>query len=67
MKPKRKEPEIILRNGKPAPVILEIDKYREMLERLEDAEDLKILTEMRKRPLRFRKLEEFLREYAPRV
>lgn len=67
MKPKRKEPEIILRNGKPAAVILEIDKYREMLERLEDAEDLKILMEMRKRPLRFRKLEEFLREYAPRV
>lgn len=67
MRPRRKEPEIILRNGKPAAVILGIDQYREMLERLEDAEDLKVLTEMRKRPLRFRKLEEFLREYAPRV
>jgi PHD/YefM family antitoxin component YafN of YafNO toxin-antitoxin module len=67
MKPKRKEPEIILRNGKPAAVILEIDKYREMLERLEDAEDLKVLAEMRKRPLKFRRLEEFLREYSPRA
>jgi PHD/YefM family antitoxin component YafN of YafNO toxin-antitoxin module len=67
MKPKWKEPEIILRNGKPAAVILEIDKYREILERLEDAEDLKALAEMRKRPLRFRRLEEFLREYSPRV
>jgi PHD/YefM family antitoxin component YafN of YafNO toxin-antitoxin module len=67
MKPKRKEPEIILRNGKPSAVILDIDKYREMLERLEDAEDLKVLTEMRKRPLKFRGLDEFLREYTPRV
>jgi PHD/YefM family antitoxin component YafN of YafNO toxin-antitoxin module len=67
MKPNRKEPEIILRNGKPSAVILDIDKYREMLERLEDAEDLKVLTEMRKRPLKFRRLDEFLREYMPRV
>ncbi len=67
MKAKRKELEIILRNGKPAAVILEIDKYREMLERLEDAEDLKALAEMRKRPLRFRRLEEILREYSPRA
>ena len=67
MKPKRKEPEIILRNGKPAAVILDIDRYREMLERLEDAEDLRVLSQMRKRPLRFRKLEDFLREHSPRA
>ena len=67
MKPKRKEPEIILRNGKPAAVILDIDEYREMLERLEDAEDLRVLSQMRKRPLRFRKLEDFLREHSPRA
>jgi PHD/YefM family antitoxin component YafN of YafNO toxin-antitoxin module len=52
-KAKRKEPEIILREGKPAAVILDIDVYQEMLERLEDAEDLKILAEMRQKPLRF--------------
>jgi PHD/YefM family antitoxin component YafN of YafNO toxin-antitoxin module len=67
MKLKPKEPEIILRNGKPAAVILDIDKYREMLERLEDAEDLRVLTEMRERPLKFRRLEEFLREHSPRA
>jgi len=67
MKPKPKEPEIILRNGKPAAVILDIDKYREMLERLEDAEDLRVLTEMRERPLKFRRLEEFFREHSPRA
>lgn len=57
----------MLRDGRPAAVILDIDQYREMLERLEDLRDLKTLQEMRKRPLRFRPLEDFLREYRPRV
>jgi PHD/YefM family antitoxin component YafN of YafNO toxin-antitoxin module len=64
-KAKRKEPEIILREGKPAAVILDIDDYQEMLERLEDAEDLKILAEMRQKPLKFKRLEDFLAEYKP--
>jgi hypothetical protein len=38
-----------------------------MLERLEDLEDLKTLEEMRKKPLKFKKLETFLREYRPGV
>ena len=63
-KAKRKEPEIILREGKPAAVILDIDDYQEMLERLEDAEDLRILTEMRQKPLKFKRLEDFLAEAA---
>ncbi len=58
-KAKRKSPEIVLKEGKPTAVILDIDEYREMLERLEDLEDLNMLKEMRKRPLRFRKLEDF--------
>jgi len=60
-------PEIILRDGKPAAVILDIDEYQEVLERLEDVEDLKMLHEMRKKPLEFRELEEFLAEYRPSV
>jgi len=56
---KRKEPEIIIRNGKPAAVIIDIDDYQEMLERLEDVEDLQMLAEMRKKPLRYKKLDEF--------
>jgi prevent-host-death family protein len=67
IKAKRKEPEIILRNGKPAAVILDIDEYQEMLERLEDMEDLKILAAMRNQPLKFKKLEDFLEEYHPGV
>ena len=66
-KTKRKAPEIVFREGKPSAVILDIDEYREMLERLEDLEDLNMLKEMRKRPLKFKKLEEFLEEYHPSV
>jgi PHD/YefM family antitoxin component YafN of YafNO toxin-antitoxin module len=51
-KARKKAPEIILRNGKPASVILDIEAYQEMLERLEDVEDLKMLAEMRKKPLK---------------
>ena len=66
-KTRRKPPEIVLKGGKPSAVILDIDEYRQMLERLEDLEDLNMLKEMRKRPLKFRKLEEFLKEYHPSV
>jgi PHD/YefM family antitoxin component YafN of YafNO toxin-antitoxin module len=59
---KRSEPEIIVRKGKPAAVIVPLDEYREMLERLEDADDLKALNALRKKPLRFRKLDDFLTE-----
>jgi PHD/YefM family antitoxin component YafN of YafNO toxin-antitoxin module len=62
-KVKRKTPEIVLREGKPSAVILDIDEYRQMLERLEDLEDLNTLKEMRRRPLKFRKIEDFLKEY----
>lgn len=67
MKTKRSSPEIVLRNGKPAAVILDIEEYREMLERLEDVEDLKALEAMRRKPIKFRRLEEFLEEYSPNV
>lgn len=59
---KSKHPEVILRRGKPSAVILDINDYQEMLERLDDADDLKMLQEMRKKPLKFRKLEDFLEE-----
>jgi len=64
---KRKAPEIVLREGKPTAVILDINEYQEMLERLEDAEDLKMLEDMRKTPLKFRSLDDFLKEYSPGV
>ena len=46
----RKDPEIVMRGAKPTAVILSNEEYRKLLERVEDAEDLKTLTAMRKRP-----------------
>ncbi len=53
-----KPKEVIVKNGKPVGVILSLDAYEEILERLEDFEDLKMLKEMRKKPLEF---DDFLR------
>jgi prevent-host-death family protein len=61
---KRRDPEIVMRGGKPTAVILGIEEYRELLERAEDAEDLKTLKEMRKRPLKFRKFADFMKDTA---
>jgi len=66
-KTKRKSPEVVFREGKPAAVILGIADYKRMLERLEDMEDLRTLESMRKRPLKFRSLDDFLREHRPSV
>jgi len=67
MKRRPGNPAIVLKDGKPAAVILDIEEYEEMLERLEDMEDLKALREMRQGALRFRKLGDFLAEYNPSV
>ncbi|OGQ04261.1 MAG: hypothetical protein A2979_00030 [Deltaproteobacteria bacterium RIFCSPLOWO2_01_FULL_45_74] len=55
-------PGIIYRNGKPSAVVLDIEDYKELLEKLEDIEDLKMLSEMRSEPLEFTKLEDYLGE-----
>jgi antitoxin (DNA-binding transcriptional repressor) of toxin-antitoxin stability system len=60
MKTKMPEPEIITRKGKAVSVILPIDQYQEMLERLEDADDIAWLKDTRKKPQSFRKLEDVL-------
>ena len=60
MKTKMPEPEIITHKGKAVSVILPIDVYQEMLERLEDADDIAWLKEARKKPQSFRKLEDVL-------
>lgn len=69
MKKKRRrvEPELVVKNGKPTAVILDIDEYRDLLEKLEDREDLEFLEEMSKRKLEFTTLDEFLEEYNPDV
>jgi hypothetical protein len=62
-----REPQIVFRGGKPSAVILDIDVYQDLLERLEDVEDLQMLARMREKPLSFRKLDSFLKEYSPGV
>ena len=59
----KKSKEIIYKDGSPVKIILDIEEYQELLERLEDIEDLKMLKEMRKNPLKFRQLDDFLKEY----
>ena len=58
------EPEIVTRNGKPVSVILPIKDYREMMERLEDAEDVAYLKKARRKPLHYRPLEDVLADLA---
>jgi hypothetical protein len=60
MKTKMPEPEIITRKGKAVSVILPIEIYQEMLERLEDADDIEWLKEARKKPQSFRNLDDAL-------
>jgi PHD/YefM family antitoxin component YafN of YafNO toxin-antitoxin module len=61
-KAKLKRPEVVLKDGRPSAVIIDIDDYFEMLEKLEDVEDIKALAAMRKKPLKFRNLDDFLKD-----
>jgi hypothetical protein len=50
------------RKGKPVSVIIPIKHYQELLERAEDAEDIAWLKRARRKPLRYRPLEDYLAE-----
>ena len=54
------EPEIVTRNGKPVSVIIPIEAYQELLERVEDAADIAWLRKARSKPLQYRSLDEYL-------
>ena len=60
MRAKRGDPEIVLREGKPAAVILDIERYEELLERAEDAYDLARLRALRAKRPRYATLDSFL-------
>jgi len=57
------EPEIVTRKGKPVSVIVPIADYEALLKRVEDAEDVALLKRARRKPLRYRPLEEYLAEH----
>jgi prevent-host-death family protein len=62
VKPTLPEPEIVTRKGKPVSVIIPIKEYEELLERVEDAEDIAWLKRARRKPVRYRPLEDYLAE-----
>ncbi|TAN43518.1 MAG: type II toxin-antitoxin system Phd/YefM family antitoxin [Nitrospirae bacterium] len=61
------KPQVIMKNGKPNAVIIDIRDYQNMLEKLEDKEDLADLQKMRKGGLHFRKFDDFLAEHGNAV
>lgn len=62
-----KSPQFVVRNGKAVAVILDIDVYQEILERLQDIEDLKHLEEVRGNPLQLKSLDDFLAEHGSKL
>jgi hypothetical protein len=56
------KPKIILDNGKPTGVILNWKDFQEILEKIEDIYDLSEIKKMK-----FRKLDDFLKEYGLRM
>jgi len=50
------------RKGKPVSVIIPIKDYQELLERVEDANDVAWLKRVRKKPLHYRPLKDYLAE-----
>jgi PHD/YefM family antitoxin component YafN of YafNO toxin-antitoxin module len=56
------EPEIVTRKGKPVSVILSIKHYEQLLERLEDAGDIAYLKKVRRKPMQYRSLDDYLAE-----
>jgi len=56
------EPEVVTHHGKPVSVILPIKDYQELLERVEDATDVAWLKRVRRQPLQYRPLAEYLAE-----
>ena len=59
----QKKPDFIIRDDKPVAVILDIDEYEALLEKLEDEDDLQYLREARKNHLHFRSFDEYLAEH----
>jgi PHD/YefM family antitoxin component YafN of YafNO toxin-antitoxin module len=55
-------PQVIMKNGEPETVIINIKDYRRLFERLEDKDDIADLEKIRKGGLHVRKFSDFLTE-----
>ncbi|MCX5813363.1 MAG: type II toxin-antitoxin system prevent-host-death family antitoxin [Proteobacteria bacterium] len=56
------KPQVVMKDGRPSAVIIDINDYRELLEKLEDKEDLADLEKIRVGGMKIRKFEDFLTE-----
>lgn len=57
------KPQLVMKNGKPNAIIIDINDYRELLERLEDKEDIADLKKIRNAKPSVRKLKDFLMDH----
>lgn len=57
------KPQVIIKDGRPSAVIIDIKDYQELLDRLEDKEDLADLEKIRKAGMQTRKFSDFLAEH----
>jgi PHD/YefM family antitoxin component YafN of YafNO toxin-antitoxin module len=57
------KPQLVMKDGKPNAIIIDIKDYRKLLERLEDKEDIADLAKMRNAGLNVRKLSDFLTDH----
>ena len=60
MKTALAQPQIVTHNGKAVSVIIPIEAYQELLERVEDAADITWLQKARRKPLQYRPLDAYL-------
>ena len=56
------KPKIIRKNGRPTAVVLDIRKYQQLLDLLEDKNDLAELQKIKKSRTSFREFKEYLKE-----
>ncbi len=64
MRQKKLKYKLVMENGKPREVILDIEEFERLLEKLEDKYDLETLQKMRGQEMKFRRLEDVLKEHA---
>ena len=57
------KPQLVMKDGKPNAIIIDIKDYRKLLESLEDREDIADLEKIRKTGLNVRKLSDFLMDH----
>ncbi len=57
------KPQLVMKDGKPNAIIIDIKDYRQLLERLEDKEDIADLEKIRNAKPSVRKLNDFLTDH----